>query len=321
MKNIFDFATKELSQDAFLRWFIESDANDSGKKLLAKFIDESDYKKIEIIGTSAQLKDMDICVDFKLDGESSVLIIEDKIGTSTHDDQLHRYMIAVDKWNEKHNGRSSYFVYYKPRVLSDDEVKAVKEIELKDHNWAWQIFDINKIYEFFKEYEDSDNLIIKYYSEHVRKIKESCDNVKLPKENNILEWRSYFENVLKNKMVYDQVKYGIEVGEYRALYATFVIYVKGKDNKITPYFEIRSRDCLNNNLTGRILIYKKEMSESQIQDYKKNVELQHGLIKRENHKKQIASTKELSYKDEKDFIELIQKLVAEFIDITSRVLH
>lgn len=34
MKNLFEYATKELSQDAFLRRFIENDYNGSGRELL-----------------------------------------------------------------------------------------------------------------------------------------------------------------------------------------------------------------------------------------------------------------------------------------------
>ena len=47
MKNLFDFATKELSQDAFLRWFLESDIDGGGKKLLAAFIKEDYTKKVQ----------------------------------------------------------------------------------------------------------------------------------------------------------------------------------------------------------------------------------------------------------------------------------
>ncbi len=63
MKNIFDYATKELSQDAFLRWFLESDIDDSGKKLLSAFTG-LESNKISNIHTKAQIKKIDILVEF-----------------------------------------------------------------------------------------------------------------------------------------------------------------------------------------------------------------------------------------------------------------
>ena len=78
--NLFDYATKELSQDAFLRWFIENDYNGTGRKLLG-VLANVDSNKITNIRTWAQSEHIDICVDFDVDSEPHILIIEDKVNT------------------------------------------------------------------------------------------------------------------------------------------------------------------------------------------------------------------------------------------------
>ena len=73
MKNLFEYATKELSQDAFLRWLIEN-WNESDDKELQKasrgFLNSLtdnayshlDYEKAKIV-TYAQVAHMDITID------------------------------------------------------------------------------------------------------------------------------------------------------------------------------------------------------------------------------------------------------------------
>lgn len=94
MKNLFDYATKELSQDAFLRWFIENDYNGSGRELLGVLANVNP-SEISNIRTWAQSEHIDIWVDFNVGSEPHVLIIEDKVNTGDHSNQLVRYMKSV----------------------------------------------------------------------------------------------------------------------------------------------------------------------------------------------------------------------------------
>ena len=112
MKNLFDYATKELSQDAFLRWFIENDYNGSGRELLG-VLTNVNPSEISNIRTWAQFEHIDIWVEFDVGSEPHILIIEDKVNTGDHSNQLVRYMKSVQKWNnssEKYKNRKSHFV-------------------------------------------------------------------------------------------------------------------------------------------------------------------------------------------------------------------
>lgn len=96
MKNLFDYATKELSQDAFLRWFIENWDDEEDKTLQEASLDFLDFltgetlaldlSKAKII-THSQVKHMDITVDIYPDKNSDVhdvIVIEDKVYSSEH---------------------------------------------------------------------------------------------------------------------------------------------------------------------------------------------------------------------------------------------
>ena len=98
MKNLFDFATKELSQDAFLRWLFESyeDLQDDQlmiRKLLGLFA-KSNYEQSNIteIKTYAQYNGViDVVISYAVDGIQHYLVMEDKTQTYIHSDQLDKY--------------------------------------------------------------------------------------------------------------------------------------------------------------------------------------------------------------------------------------
>ena len=107
MKNLFDFATKELSQDAFLRWLFENynceneSIKNAFRKLFNSFTNDSFVdKEITDLKTVAQWKNIDISIWFKVDDEDYLIIIEDKTGSSVHDNQLDKYTKEIKKHNE-----------------------------------------------------------------------------------------------------------------------------------------------------------------------------------------------------------------------------
>ena len=109
--NLFEFATKELSQDAVICWLIAwADANategptDAGLRQCGReFVDalfatwEEDWGKVELGGrirTNVQRQEKRIDVLACVDGQY-VLLIEDKTDTGAHGDQLDRYRETV----------------------------------------------------------------------------------------------------------------------------------------------------------------------------------------------------------------------------------
>ena len=107
MKNIFDFATKELSQDAFLRWLFEnyncgdSQVRAACRRLFDSFTNNKlDFEKIENLKTVAQWKSIDVAIWFDIGDKNYLIVIEDKTFTSDQNNQLQRYRDAISEHNK-----------------------------------------------------------------------------------------------------------------------------------------------------------------------------------------------------------------------------
>ena len=133
MKNIFEYATKELSQDAFLCCFIANCNDEAISEYSYDFINlitgfnfgVGDIKHVQII---QQGNNMDIIVDFwtsdNKDAKSHyVIIIEDKTNSSAGDNQLVKYAEIMDGWNTNEPGYKDRRrkVFYKVNGLSNKD--------------------------------------------------------------------------------------------------------------------------------------------------------------------------------------------------------
>lgn len=320
MKNLFEYATKELSQDAFLRWFIENDYNGSGRELLS-VLTNVDSSKISNIKTWAQSEHIDICVDFNVGDEPHILIIEDKVNTGEHSNQLERYMRSVQKWNnanEKYKNRKSHFVFYKTRILKQDEINYIESRKIDGKPFKWIVFDLLEINKFFLKYLNSDNLIIKQYAEYVNGLSFDSTNTTIPNENRIIAWKSFFERVIKP--YFEGTVLDCKVGETFYGYSYLNFRPINCDKTKMPYLEIRSRDCLNNHMIGRILLYDVAISEEDKQAVKENIKVRSTLFKVQNNSQQIASTNKrnetpIQYDNQTDFIEKVREMARQYLDI------
>lgn len=322
MKNLFDFATKELSQDAFLRWFIENDYNGSGRDLLS-VLTNVEAEKISHIETWAQSEHIDICIQFNVGDEPHILIIEDKVNTGEHSNQLERYMKSVQKWNnrnERYKNRSSHFVFYKPRIINETDKRIIESKGLEGLPYKWTVFDLLKIDTFFEKYRNSDNLIIKQYAEYIHNLVCDSTNTVIPCENKIIAWKSYFEQVIKP--YFENEELDVYVGETFYGYSYINFRPKNSDSSKTPYLEIRSRDCLNNQLVGRILLYDVHISDEQKNAIKEKIAANGKLFKKENNSQQIGSTfrkkqGSIRYNNEEEFISNVVAMAKEYLSFLS----
>ncbi len=103
--NLFDFATSELSQDAFLCWCLNWYNSSQpmallypmAKELLA-LLGEPDLAPDQKLTIRHQFHKIDVLV--VLQGKDRAIIIEDKTDTSEHDDQIARYRDTLQKLSE-----------------------------------------------------------------------------------------------------------------------------------------------------------------------------------------------------------------------------
>ncbi len=96
--NIFDYATSELSQDAFLTWLIQwadkdyreidSSLNACAISFVQELLRKDNSYKIETVEAGRQWNNIDV---WALVNNTYFLVIEDKKGTKEHSDQLNRY--------------------------------------------------------------------------------------------------------------------------------------------------------------------------------------------------------------------------------------
>lgn len=187
--NIFKFATKELSQDAFIAWLINSINYDDcelkklAKDFLLRIIEDEKYKHWQDlikeekcnVNVEVQFYNIDILVKIKDDnGKFLMIIIEDKVDTLEHDDQIKRYKNELKghlKQDEKINldDENILTCYYKIYDEADIENKKVDKVYTRE-----------KIYELLSNYKDKiNNEFFKDYFEYisaVRKCAESYEN-------------------------------------------------------------------------------------------------------------------------------------------------
>lgn len=129
--NLFQFATKELSQDAIICWCLNWIHYPDSKlypmaKDLFKLLGQDDVDCNQKITIKKQVKKIDILVLFH--DTNKILIIEDKTYTSEHDKQIERYKQTIQ---EEHKNQNINFtidentviqtVYFKTGYFFDDD--------------------------------------------------------------------------------------------------------------------------------------------------------------------------------------------------------
>lgn len=253
MKNLFNYATKELSQDAFLRWLFESYQDENiypiVKKLLMLFC-EIDIENIKSIKTEAQWCKIDVKINIELKNQNFIyLFIEDKAYSCEHK-QLKVYDEKIKKYIVSKNIRK---VFYKTSIIDKDESERIN-ICNEGKEQKWEVYNIDKIYNIFIEFENSPNIILKSYVEYLKSIYTSTSWKDKPLSNNdkidINKWESFFKRVGKD--VLDKSKYET-CGVWKAGQFPYMCLVL-RNKEFDPYLEIRSRDCISyKNKKGQII--------------------------------------------------------------------
>ena len=159
--NIFSYATSELSQDAMFAWLLmwsapeyaESDheLHRIGKQFVWLLTGKDAGYPIESIKVGRQWEGIDIWAEIN---EGAVLIIEDKTGTSVHDDQLRRYMASVER---EYAGKRSdlCFAYVK---TGEEPYSVLKGIERS----GFRTVTRGDILNCLDEYHGGDTLLVSY---------------------------------------------------------------------------------------------------------------------------------------------------------------
>lgn len=176
--NLFSFATKELSQDAVICWCVnwynykESKLYPLAVELLKLFVDFDEAIDDELL-IQQQLFNIDVLLYFKKSGKT--VIVEDKVYTSEHGDQIDKYIKVLEnlskdekiKYNIENSdkGRIST-VYFKTGFFYDDD----KLVQDKVDKWVTGM-DFLKVIEKYKHM----NYVLYIFYEHLKKLIEDYD--------------------------------------------------------------------------------------------------------------------------------------------------
>ena len=203
--NIFNFATSELSQDAFICWlcnwvnFDDNSLSEDEKKLKSlatEFIEKMLGEKLEDrkVNIKRQYQKIDVLLEIQNKTEfitkgnninpivDMYVIIEDKVGTGLHSNQIERYRELISEKNEKDNGSRAKIkvVYYK--IYDEDNMERLKE------NGVNVILGRENILELLKEYKDKiNNSIFENYHNYLSNIETDVNSYE---KKNLEHWNS-----------------------------------------------------------------------------------------------------------------------------------
>lgn len=184
--NIFDYATSELSQDAFLLWLLnhaknkaEPDIAEIGNEFLLfliklyqqkfslKILENNKgslqikviekQKKVQFKGVN---KFIDVFCACEMNGNKFAIIIEDKTNSKPHSGQLKAYSQEVAN-TENYQDHQLINIYYKTGYVFEDEIESCKNAE-------YAILGILELSEFLKKFK-TDNLIFNDYTSYILK--------------------------------------------------------------------------------------------------------------------------------------------------------
>ena len=122
--NLFNYATSELSQDAFICWLCSyafDSADDPAvqkcaKQLLILFVPELADTEFILLDVERQVGKVDVLLTLLVNGTYYKVIVEDKTFTSQHDNQLENYLQQVKAAYPDYIVKG---VYYKTGFQSD----------------------------------------------------------------------------------------------------------------------------------------------------------------------------------------------------------
>lgn len=213
--NLFDFATSELSQDAFFCWSlnwlaVKEDTEDPyykyGKAMLDLFLGEHKkdiYKEVKV---KKQFNKIDVLVLFKDNNNNQyALIIEDKTNTSEHNKQIEKYKNQLNDALSKNQDFKNlaedkiYTVYVKTGIMYSQDIFMKNTVNT--------VVDFDKLYSLLEEYlQESKGMI---------------------RSDIFLDYYHYLEEIQENhKEIEDKIEKNLYLGALKTEYGRYCFLKK-----------------------------------------------------------------------------------------------
>lgn len=188
--NLFDYATGELTNDAIICWMLDwaNSENKIYKNLsqdLIRLFTEKEDLVVKSVNIKRQYKNIDIIVEVN---DSDLIVIEDKVNTSHHSNQLIRYTKIIENL-EEYKDYNHHFIYFK--VGNECKYNGVEEA-------GYKRITRENILNIINRYKDLENNLLNDYIDYLEN-KELIFN-KYKVENNINKWEwgtweGYYNNL------------------------------------------------------------------------------------------------------------------------------
>ncbi len=200
--NIFNYATSELSQDAFITWLFhwagieyvdtDQDIYNCASHFVRSLIGESQNYEIRNIEAGRQWKNIDIWAKVN---DDYFIAIEDKKGTKEHSNQLKRYAEIV-KHHFKESKMKIILVYFK--MEEQGKYSVIEEAGYVSFSRD-RMLSILRPY-FLKTKNNHGNDIILDYYTHLVELDDKINSFKtLPIDQwNWYSWKGFFSTLQKN---------------------------------------------------------------------------------------------------------------------------
>lgn len=166
--NIFNYATSELSQDAFILWFLDwANPNYASKDEFlyetAQCFVHSLLGNNDIQITSIKCDKQKLHIDiFVVVNDQYFILIEDKIHTTEHGLQMTKYSQEIDKVDEFKN-LQKICVYLKTGNESAEHLDIInKGYNEKNTGWTFRFFLRKDFLEIIKKYEGSNSILLDF---------------------------------------------------------------------------------------------------------------------------------------------------------------
>ena len=136
--NIFEFASKELTQDAMVCWLLkcaEQPEQNIGRDFIKIILPEADDNFTFESTAKQQYSRMDVYTCIESNGKLYPIIFEDKVNTTLHDNQLERYCSKVMEWfsdNEKCD-KITYVYFKSGYMFASEKIRIKKKIDELNH--------------------------------------------------------------------------------------------------------------------------------------------------------------------------------------------
>ena len=206
--NIFEIATKELSQDAFITWLLkwaddsykatDEDLHQCGKEFVSALI-KKQYpnfsESINKVEVKRQEKKIDVWIEVN---DKYLIIIEDKTNSREHSEQLEKYKKIAEKWCQENNKEKPICIYLKTGNECEANLKKIRDKEYSTFSRENFINLLNKFKQiknnifsdFYERMLQIDNLTNGYKDKQISEWEDSkCDECKY------YAWQGFYKEI------------------------------------------------------------------------------------------------------------------------------